>query len=231
MPVGNVVAEAFEREIDGAVIVEGIAQPDAGRGQAQPVFGQPLPREQLARIDLARRGDIGMPHHIGARYGVRLHDTRKQRHQRLELRVGKGAIAEFMPRMVELDADAGRIDVADTAPIAEAGMPGAAILGHQSRDLAHGRNQVMRRNLGLGIAQSRQRARGAFHFGIVDHRHGDRQRALVVIGRGLFTVDQLVAVLLAHPIRPSPSGRTAPSTSASSPRIYCSVPLQSCANR
>ena len=66
MPVGDVVAEAFQREIKGAIIVEGIAQLDLRGGEAKAVFGEPLPRKEFAGVDLALRGNVGMAEHIGA---------------------------------------------------------------------------------------------------------------------------------------------------------------------
>ena len=106
-------------------------------------------------------------------------------------------------------------------------MPGALFLGDQPDNLTPFADQVMRRDLGFGIAQSLDGEALVLHLGIMDHQHVDRHGAFVVVGREHFAVDEFVlaggeplaqlAEIGAHPISPSPAGRTAPSTSASGP--------------
>jgi hypothetical protein len=56
VPVGHVVTEPLEREVERRIVVERVAGLELfGPRQAQPVFGEAVPREQLARIDLARQ--------------------------------------------------------------------------------------------------------------------------------------------------------------------------------
>ena len=77
--------------------------------------------------------------------------------QRPDLRFGKFAIAEFMPRIDQLDANGARIDVARPRPIGLARMPGAPRFRYMTVNGAVLVDGVMRRNLGVGIAQPRQR--------------------------------------------------------------------------
>ena len=65
--VADVIAEALEREQEAGVGPERVDQVAAsGCGSARPTLGQPRPREQLAGILLARRGDVGMADDIAA---------------------------------------------------------------------------------------------------------------------------------------------------------------------
>ena len=125
MWLGDVIAEALEREQEAGVGPERVDQIARRAGQREAAPGQRLPREQLARILLARRSDVGMADDIAARDSVTVLDRPDQRNQRGDLLVGKRAIAEFVSRIDDLDPDAGRIDVGDAAPIALAGVPSA----------------------------------------------------------------------------------------------------------
>ena len=118
MPFGDVVSEALQTQVKRRVIIEWIALLQFVRlGQAEAVFGQPVPREQLARIDLAGGRNVGMADHIGARYIVILHDPRDQRDKRLELSLAEFAIATTMAGVIQFDADASGIHIFVTTPI------------------------------------------------------------------------------------------------------------------
>src|SRR3546814_4836574 len=75
-----------------------------------------LTGEKFARILLAGRGDIRMADDIAARDRVAVLDHVDEADDGGDLRVGKGHIAPFMPRIDDIDPDARRIDVADPAP-------------------------------------------------------------------------------------------------------------------
>ena len=64
--VGHVIAEPLEREQEAGVGPERVDEVAPGARQRQPAPGQRLPREELARILLARRGDVGMADDIAA---------------------------------------------------------------------------------------------------------------------------------------------------------------------
>ena len=64
--VGHVIAEPLEREQEAGVGPERVDQVAPGARQRQPPPSQSFPREQLARILLARRRDIGMADDIAA---------------------------------------------------------------------------------------------------------------------------------------------------------------------
>ncbi len=96
--VGDVIAEALEREQEAGVGPERVDEVARRARQRQAALGQRLPREQLARVFLARRRDVGMADDIAAADAVPLLDVGDQRDQRRDLLVGKRAIAEFMAR-------------------------------------------------------------------------------------------------------------------------------------
>ena len=110
--IGYVVAEALERKQEAGVGPVRVDQVAGRAGQRQPPFGQRSPREQLARVLLARRGDVGMADDIAAPNSVPVLDVGHERDQRGDLLVGERAIAELVPGIDDLDADARRIDVA-----------------------------------------------------------------------------------------------------------------------
>ena len=69
---------------------------------------------------------------------------------------GNGAVAELVAGIDDLHADRAGVDVALALPVASARVPGAALLGHQREDAAVLLDQVVGRDLGLGIAQPRR---------------------------------------------------------------------------
>src|SRR5690606_15248870 len=141
---GDVVAEPLECEVERAVVVVGIAQLELLRaGQTQPAFGEAAPGKQLAGIDLARRGDVRMTDDIGPGDVVAANDVVEQRDERLDLRFGELAVAERVARVVELDADARRVHVPVTAPVARAGMPGALALVDKADNLPVFRDEIV----------------------------------------------------------------------------------------
>jgi hypothetical protein len=87
--VGHVIAEALEREQEAGVGPVRVDQVARRARQREPALGQRAPREQLARILLARRGDVGMADDIAAADAVPLLDVGDQRDQRRDLLVGK----------------------------------------------------------------------------------------------------------------------------------------------
>src|SRR5260221_2271823 len=123
--VGNVIAEAFERKQEAGVSPIRVDQVARRARQRKAALGQSMPWEQFAGVFLAPRGDIGMANDVAAADAVTLLDVGDQRDQRSDLLVGKRAVAELMTRIDDLDADAGRIDVGDSAPARLAGVPGA----------------------------------------------------------------------------------------------------------
>ena len=56
--IGNVIAEAFQRQIKCAVVVPDQPDGELWLGQRQPQLRQPVPVKQFAGILFARRGDI-----------------------------------------------------------------------------------------------------------------------------------------------------------------------------
>ena len=123
--LGHVIAEPLEREEEAGVGPERVDQVARRARQRQAALGQRPPREQLARVLLARRRDVGMADDIAAADPVTLLDVGEQRDQRRDLLVGKRAVAELMAGIDDLDPDARRIDVGDPAPARLARVPGA----------------------------------------------------------------------------------------------------------
>ena len=88
--VGHVIAEPLEREQEAGVGPIRIDQVAGRARQRQAALGQRVPREQLARILLARRRDVGMADDIAAADPVALLDVGDQRDQRGDLLIGEG---------------------------------------------------------------------------------------------------------------------------------------------
>ncbi len=87
--VGDVIAEALEREQEAGVGPVRVDQVARRARQREPALGQRVPREQLARVFLARRGDVGMADDIAAADAVPLLDVGDERDQRRDLLVGE----------------------------------------------------------------------------------------------------------------------------------------------
>ena len=102
-------------------------------------------------------------------------------------RSGKSTIAEFVPRIDDLDADRARIDIGLAGPGRHAGVPGAPLLRHALHDAAVLEHHVMRRHFALRRAQPLERRFAGPHAGVVqqDHVGLAPELAFVVIGRGL----------------------------------------------
>ena len=153
----DVVAKPLQREEKagvGPIRIDEIA----GRAwKCQPPLCQRVPGEQLARIFLASRGDVGMADDVAAPYPVPLLDVGDQRDHRRHLLVGEGAVAELVARIDDLDPDAGRIDVGHPAPTGLAGMPGAVRLIHQPVDRAVLVDEIVGGDLRFGRGQPVER--------------------------------------------------------------------------
>ena len=80
--VGHVIAEPLQREQEAGVGPVGVDQIARRARQREPALGQLPPREQLARILLARRGDVGMADDVAAADAVPLLDVGDQRDDR-----------------------------------------------------------------------------------------------------------------------------------------------------
>src|SRR3546814_18468082 len=89
--------------------------------------------------------DIGAGHDLVPRG-----DIAEQGQQRIDLYGGEFAIAEFMARIDQLDADRTRVDVADATTGGHAGMQGALPLLDQPVDGAVLAEDVMGPDLGNG---------------------------------------------------------------------------------
>src|ERR1051326_2797221 len=104
------------------------------RPNPDAVFGHGFPIQQLAGILLAQGSNIAMAQEgIIGDLMARL-DIPTQFYQRLDLRFGKFAVAEFMPGIYQLDADRMRIDISDSAPEAFPGMPGTLAFIHEAQN-------------------------------------------------------------------------------------------------
>ncbi len=88
-----------------------------------------------------------------------------------------------MARIDDLDADGGGVDVGLALPGAAPGVPGPALFGHQTQDGAVLIDDVVGRDLGLGVAQARDRRLGRLHAGIVQHQHVRRAAPGVEVRR------------------------------------------------
>ena len=161
------------------------------RGRAYPMpdagLAQQVPGKFLARILLARRRHIGMPKDALCADRPAAGDDRfAERDHRRDLPQREVAVAEFVSRIDDFDADRTRIDVGFPGPGRHAGMPGAQLLRHALHDTAALEHHVMRRHLAARRAQPLQRGLAGLHASIVQQDQVGRPAllALVMIGRG-----------------------------------------------
>ena len=152
--------------------------PDAGCLKTPPI-------EQLTGIFLARWRHIGMAEDAPGRDGMARQDLATQIGQRCPLRVGKGAIAEFVTGVLQLDPQRATIDIVLSRPVTYPGMPGASGLVHQPVEGAVLVDQIMGADLCHWIAQPGQRFFRGFHTGIMEDEHVGifTRRPVVEIGR------------------------------------------------
>ena len=92
-----------------------------------------------------------MADHVAGRDGMARQHAVADGFQLADLGFGKFVIAEFMARIDQLDPDRARIDVGMAAPMGYPGVPGALPFVHQSVNVAVFVDQVMGRDLGLGV--------------------------------------------------------------------------------
>src|SRR6185312_12694852 len=148
-------------------------------------FGETPPRKQFARVLLAVRRDVGMADHETRRNMPAGDDSARQFLDRGDLPVGKRAVAEFVAGIDDLDADGMGVDVAPPGPETFPGMPGAALLRHETPHRAVFLNDIMRADPGDGIAQPVDRRCRAGHAGVMEQQHIGRPEApFVMVGRG-----------------------------------------------
>src|SRR4051794_33329118 len=161
----RVVADAGKAALDGADVLGAEARVAGGeiRPQADAGLGEALPGEELAGIGLALGRDIGVAEDALGRDRVAGQDGAAQRLEGGELRLGKRAIAVLVAGIDQLDADRAVIDVAGAGPEAAPGMPGAPRLVDELPDRAVLLDEVMRADLGVGIAQPVERGGGGLH--------------------------------------------------------------------
>ena len=74
------------------------------------------PRKELAGIFLAVRRNIGVTDNAAISYFPAASDLIKQRDQGFDLEVRKGAVAELMPGIDQLNADGDGVDIALALP-------------------------------------------------------------------------------------------------------------------
>src|SRR6266852_312090 len=152
---------------------------------------QPGPGKFFAGVLFAARRHVGMRQDAVRPDKMPAHNVPAQSNHLPDLRLGKIRIAEIVPRIGDLDADRARVDVLLAFPAGNAGMPGAARLGHALNDAAVVVDEIMRGYAGLRIAadtaQTLERRLGAFHPGVVQHDHVRTPMTvpLAVVRRGL----------------------------------------------
>jgi hypothetical protein len=100
------------------------------------------------------------------------------------LLLGEGAVAEFVARIDDLDADAAAVHAVDAAPVGEAGVPGAMLLGDHAQYPAVLLDQIMAGHAGFGVAEARDSGFAVLHARIVKDDHRDAGIARIEIGRG-----------------------------------------------
>ena len=96
-------------------------------------------------------------HAVGADRPAAGHDRFAQRDHRRDLPQREVAVAEFVPRIDDFDADRARIDVGFPGPGRYAGMPGAPLFRHALHDAAVLEHHVMRGHFAVGRAEPGER--------------------------------------------------------------------------
>ena len=194
LAVGDVVAEALEREVERAVVVERIAQLELlGRGSARRYSASRSHGNSSPGSSLRCGRDVRMADHVGARDVVVLRRC--------------GGAAAPAPRSAPRGTGDSRIrgrDFASSMPIdapltfdlprqkLTPGVPRALVLVDQPDDLAFLGDHVMRADLGRRIAQSRRAPRRPTACRCNAARPSRWVGALVPVGRGLLAMDELI---------------------------------------
>ena len=118
-----VIAKARQARLKGKdpcpLIADGQGCARRGRRlnpQPMPRRCEPCPREQLAGIFLAVRRDIGMADYAAVSNLPARSDLIEQRNQCRDLGVWKGAVAELVPGIDQLNTDGDGIDIALAFP-------------------------------------------------------------------------------------------------------------------
>ena len=78
------------------------------------------------------------------------HDVAAERDDGVDLRIGKIAVAEFMSRIDDLDADRARVDIGDAFPRRSAAVPGAPRFRHELIDAAVFVDEIVRGDFAAG---------------------------------------------------------------------------------
>src|SRR5215208_2699149 len=125
------------------------------------------PGKFLAGILLAHRSNIGMGKDVLCSDFVAENDIAAKADNRFHLWRGKVGVAEIMARVVDFDADRGRVDVLTRFPAAYSGMPGPQGLVDHLSDRAFLVYEVMTGNTGGRVAQPVACGFGRFHAGVM----------------------------------------------------------------
>src|SRR6185295_1426547 len=104
--------------------------------QPDTVLSKSLPVEAFARVLLAVRRHVAVRDNIPRRNGMARQNAEAQIARRGELQYRKVAIAPFVARIDDLDADRARVQLAVAAPPRHPGMPGAPLFRHQAQHTA-----------------------------------------------------------------------------------------------
>ena len=148
-----------------------------------------------AGILLAQRGHIRMSQNAVVRNVVATTDIvdKVDQCRDLDVRIGLGTIrpgATVAP-VLQLDPDGAGIDIRDTAPGGDAGMPGATVLRHQRVDAPIGVDEIVCRDLRRGIGQQIQCGRRIGRVRIVQHKHVHCRAVTVIVIGGRAVPDHL----------------------------------------
>lgn len=135
------------------------------RPDGKTAHSKPPPVEPSPRIAFPIRRHVRMRDHAFRRNAPPIQNTSQQafqpRHERFGERGG--------PVIVQLDPDGARIDVSQPAPCARPCVPRAFFLCDQRPKRPIPPDQVMRRNLGLGVTQPFAGRLRVCHRSIVEH--------------------------------------------------------------
>ena len=156
------------------------------RPQPDPVARQPLPVEFLAGVVAPVRRHVAMADEIARRHLMARQDLQAQIAHRHQLQHRKVAVAEFMPRIDDLDADRPIVQPALAAPAGNPGMPGASPLRHQAQHIPVLVHQIVAGYLRRRIAQPLHRLARGLHAGVMQDHHVDRRtnRPVVLVRTG-----------------------------------------------
>lgn len=141
---------------------------------ADAVLCQAPPVEPFSRILLSVRRHVAVCNDVARRDRVPRQNGKAEIAHRGELQHRKVAIAPFVARVHDLDADRPGVQFTVPTPIRHAGVEGPSLLRHEAQHRAVLIHHIVRRHARGGIAQPIDRLLRGWHTGVMQDQDVDR---------------------------------------------------------